>query len=67
MNQALKESDDQAVEDFAADSEDSVDAESRAPALGLDVDIKFGAAHLHFKWSAIPLTPATTKSPGTLF
>ena len=42
-------------------------AESRAHALGLDVDIKFGTAHLHFKWSAIPLTPATTKSPGTLF
>ena len=44
-----------------------LDAESRAHALGLDVDIKFGTAHLHFKWSAIPLTPATTNSPGTLF
>jgi len=41
-------------------------AESRAHALGLDVDIKFGTIHLHFKWSAIPLAPATTKSPGTL-
>jgi hypothetical protein len=41
-------------------------AESRAHALGLDVDIKFGTLHLHFKWSAIPLTPATTKAPGTL-
>ena len=38
-------------------------AESRAHALGLDVDIKFGTIHLHFKWSAIPLAPATTKSP----
>jgi hypothetical protein len=41
-------------------------AESRAHALGLNVDIKFGTMHLHFKWSAIPLTPATTKSSGTL-
>jgi hypothetical protein len=41
-------------------------AESRAHALGLDVDIKFGTLHLHFQWSAIPLTPATTKAPGTL-
>jgi hypothetical protein len=41
-------------------------AESRAHALGLEVDIKFGTLHLHFKWSAIPLTPATTKAPGTL-
>jgi hypothetical protein len=41
-------------------------AESRAHALGLNVDIKFGTLHLHFTWSAIPLTPATTKFPGTL-
>jgi hypothetical protein len=41
-------------------------AESRAHALGLDVDIKFGALRLHFTWSAIPLTPPTTKAPGTL-
>jgi hypothetical protein len=41
-------------------------AESRAHALGLDVDIKLGTLHLHFKWSAIPLTPATTNAPGTL-
>jgi hypothetical protein len=41
-------------------------AESRAHALGLDVDIKLGTVHLHFKWSAIPLAPATTKSPETL-
>jgi hypothetical protein len=41
-------------------------AESRAHALGLNVDIKFGTLHLHFTWSAIPLTPATTKSAGTL-
>ena len=41
-------------------------AESRAPALGLNVDVKVGALHLHFKWSAIPLAPATTKPTGTL-
>jgi len=41
-------------------------AESRAHALGLDVDIKLGTVHLHFKWTAIPLAPATTKPPETL-
>ena len=41
-------------------------AESRAHALGLDLDIKFGALHLHYQWSAIPLTPPTTKPAGNL-
>lgn len=44
-------------------------AESRARALGLDVDVKLGALHLHFGWSAIPLaslSPASTKPAGTL-
>jgi hypothetical protein len=41
-------------------------AESRARALGLDVDIKFGALHLHFAWSAISLMPASTKPAPTL-
>ncbi len=41
-------------------------AESRAHALGLDVDIKLGTVHLHYQWSAIPLAPATTKTPETL-
>jgi hypothetical protein len=40
-------------------------AESKAHALGLDVDITLGTVHLHYKWSAIPLAPPTTKSPGT--
>jgi hypothetical protein len=31
-------------------------AESRAHALGLDVDITLWTMHLHFAWSAIPLT-----------
>jgi hypothetical protein len=37
-------------------------AESRARALGLDVDIKLGTIHLHVGWSAIPLVPASTKT-----
>jgi hypothetical protein len=41
-------------------------AESRAHALGIDVDVKCGELHVHFNWSAIPLTPTTTKHPGTL-
>jgi hypothetical protein len=41
-------------------------AESRAHALRLNVDIKFGTLHLHYTWSAIPLTPTTTKSAGAL-
>jgi hypothetical protein len=41
-------------------------AESRGHALGLDVDVTLGSLHLHFKWSAIPLTLSTTKSSGTL-
>jgi hypothetical protein len=40
-------------------------AASRANAFGLDVDVKFGRLHLHFNWSAIPLT-TTTKRAGTL-
>jgi hypothetical protein len=40
-------------------------AESRANAFGLDVDVKFGQLHLHFNWSAIPLT-TSTKPTGTL-
>jgi hypothetical protein len=41
-------------------------AESRASALGLDIDIRLWTLHLHFAWSAIPLTPASTKSTGSL-
>ena len=41
-------------------------AESRAHAFGLKVDVKVGALHLHFKWSAIPLAPAATKPADTL-
>ena len=41
-------------------------AESRAGALGLDVDIKLWTLHLHFAWSAIHLTEesAASTKPG---
>ena len=42
-------------------------AESRARALGLDVDVKLGAMHLHLGWSAIPLMPTSTKPTSNLF
>ena len=42
-------------------------AESRARALGLDVDVKFGAMHMHLGWSAIQLSPQSTNSAADLF
>ena len=41
-------------------------AESRAHVLGLDIDITVWTMHLHLAWSAIPLTPASTKRTGHL-
>ena len=41
-------------------------AQSRAHAIGLDVDVTIGSLHLHFAWSAIPLAPASTKPTGNL-
>jgi hypothetical protein len=41
-------------------------AASRAHVFGLDVDVKVGSMHLHIGWSAIPLTPASTKAPSSL-
>jgi hypothetical protein len=35
-------------------------AESRASALGLDIDIKIGGVHLHFAWSAVPIAALTS-------
>jgi hypothetical protein len=37
-------------------------AESRAQALGVDVDLKVGGLHVHLGWSAIPLLIGSTKS-----
>ena len=41
--------------------------ESRAHALGLDVDVKLGGLHMHLGWSAIPLTTSSTKAPANPF
>jgi hypothetical protein len=39
-------------------------AESRASALGLDIDIKLGTLHMHAGWSAFPLSsPPAARSP----
>ncbi|HWF83820.1 MAG TPA: hypothetical protein VG222_03200 [Vicinamibacterales bacterium] len=32
-------------------------AESRASALGADVDVKLGTMHMHVSWSLLPLSP----------
>jgi len=42
-------------------------AESRARALGIDVDVKVGAMHVHLGWSAIPLSPEATNPASDLF
>jgi hypothetical protein len=34
--------------------------------LGVDVDVKIWSIHLHFTWSALSLTSASTKPGGTL-
>jgi hypothetical protein len=34
--------------------------------LGVDVHVKIWSVHLHFAWSAISLTSASTKPSGTL-
>jgi hypothetical protein len=31
-------------------------AESRASALGVDVDVRLGAMHVHVSWSVLPLS-----------
>jgi hypothetical protein len=41
--------------------------ESRARALGVDIDLKLGQMHLHLGWSAISLLPGSTKSGPNLF
>ena len=42
-------------------------AESRARALGFDVDVKVGAMHVHLGWSAIPLSPGSTNTASDQF
>jgi hypothetical protein len=41
-------------------------AQSRARALGIDVDIKLGSMHLHLGWSALPISAVTTKAQSGL-
>jgi hypothetical protein len=38
--------------------------QSRARAIGIDVDIKLGWMHVHFAWSALPLSNVTTNQAG---
>jgi hypothetical protein len=41
-------------------------AESRARALGFDVDIKIGSLRMHMGWSAVPISNLTTNTPPDL-
>ena len=41
--------------------------ESRARALGVDVDVTLGPLHLHAAWSAIPLAQPSTEPGSSLF
>jgi hypothetical protein len=42
-------------------------AESRARALGFDLDVKIGSMHMHLGWSAVPISSLTTNpQPGLL-
>jgi hypothetical protein len=42
-------------------------AESRARALGFDLDVKIGSMHMHLGWSAVPISRLTTNpQPGLL-
>jgi len=42
-------------------------AESRAHALGVDIDLKVGGMHVHLGWSAIPLLISSTKNGSNPF
>jgi hypothetical protein len=41
-------------------------AESRARALGVEVDVKIGSIHMHFGWSAVPISSLTTNKAAPL-
>ena len=41
-------------------------AESRARALGFDVDVKIGSRHMHLGWSAVPISSLTTNTQAGL-
>ena len=42
-------------------------AQSRARALGVDINVKLGAMHMHLGWSAIPLATESTNRAPDLF
>jgi hypothetical protein len=35
-------------------------APSNARVVGIDIDVKIGPAHLHYGWSAVPISSLTT-------
>ena len=41
-------------------------AESRARALGFDIDLKIGSMRLHLGWSAVPISRLTTNTQADL-
>jgi len=43
-------------------------AKARGEPLGLDIDVKIGGVHLHFAWSAVPMSAllSSTKDPREL-
>jgi hypothetical protein len=36
--------------------------QSRARALGLDIDVKIGSMHMHLGWSVLPISSLTTNA-----
>src|SRR5215510_7667814 len=41
-------------------------AQSDARVFGLDIDVKIGSTHLHYGWSAVPISSLTTNTPSGL-
>jgi len=41
-------------------------AQSNARIFGLDIDVKIGSTHLHYGWSAVPISSLTTNTPSGL-
>jgi len=37
-------------------------AQSNARVFGLDIDVKIGASHFHYGWSAVPISSLTTNT-----
>src|SRR5215813_7672813 len=41
-------------------------AQSNARMFGVDIDVKIGSTHLHYGWSAVPISSLTTNTPSGL-